>query len=113
MTSPIPAANAAATSDQAAEMRHGDNSSQNRASNSALLDVAGTIGGADSISAAAAPISSEAVKVYLYSLVLQVGGISRSRVLFSCRRGASSIARGARKSCSLLWGSLLIRQLEL
>lgn len=100
-SSPIPAANAAAASDQAAEIRHGDNSSQNRASNRALLDVTGTISGADSVSAAAAPISSEAVKVYLCSLVLQVGGFSRPRVPFQCRRDASSIARGTRKSCSL------------
>jgi hypothetical protein len=58
-------------------MRHGDSSSQKRASSNALLDVAGTVNGADSVSAAAAPIFSDAVKIYLYSFALLTGKIAR------------------------------------
>jgi len=94
-------------------MRHGDKSSQYRASNRALLDVAGMLSEADSFSAAAAPISSEAVKVYPYSLELQVGGLSRQRVFKWCVREAHSIAQGTWKSCSLQRSGLLVRHREL
>ena len=85
LTSPIPTTRAAAASDQAAEIRHGECSDQRRASSNALLDVAETVTGADScsafasgalfggrlslMSAAAAPNLSDVVKVFLYSFV--------------------------------------------